>query len=146
MPEPHNCGHSQITKINASKIEVIWGEGYEMTPITFSDDSNLAESIWTRFQFWARCRAGCHKPFKGYLKTDFRVTWADGETYEGRYDLHENGLGDDNQTLAQHIISFLSFYAGLRCPVHMKQEEYEEFLKGRKVQEFRDFLEKYQIG
>lgn len=46
-------------------------------------------------------------PTLGYYKTDFVVTWADGNTYEGRYD-----IGDDAPTLEQHIIDHLTYFVG----------------------------------
>lgn len=56
------------------------------------------------------------EPGQGYDKVDFKVTWADGETYEGRYDM--NRLGEDSETnghdLARHIRRFLNWIA--HCP------------------------------
>lgn len=42
------------------------------------------------------------RPNLGYYKTDFTVTYEDGETYRGRYD-----VGADAPTLGQHIRDFI---------------------------------------
>lgn len=63
----------------------------------------------------------------GYDKTDFVVTFANGETYTGRYDL----VRDDetrSRLLQNHMTESLSFYAGLRRPAHMTEARYQAFL------------------
>lgn len=54
----------------------------------------------------------------GYDKVDFKVTWADGEVYDGRYDMTRTGEDDDKgQDLQRHIRDFLSFGVHkLVCP------------------------------
>jgi hypothetical protein len=47
---------------------------------------------------WARTAPG---PGQGYHKCDFTVTWADGETYNGRYDLE--GRETETADLEAHI-------------------------------------------
>jgi hypothetical protein len=64
----------------------------------------------------------------GYDKTDFRIEWADGETYEGRYDLQREDEGKSN-LLGSHVQHYLNFHAGLFCPEHMSREDYENYLK-----------------
>lgn len=73
---------------------------------------------------WARTAP---KKGGGYDKTDFKVEWKDGETYEGRYDLqNEDKL--KVALLGPHIMDWLTFHAGLRYPQHMSREEYDSYL------------------
>lgn len=95
---------------------------------------------------WARTapeKAGCHK-------VDFKVTWQDGETYEGRYDLVR--ADTSKASLATHMREFCSFHGGLWCPSHMPREQYEEFIEqqervpgGPKRMEFVRLLERYAL-
>jgi hypothetical protein len=86
----------------------------------------------------------------GYDKVDFKVTWEDGETYEGRYDL----VRDDTSkaSLATHMREFCSFHGGLWCPSHMERQVYDEFIERQehdphmpKRMEFVRLLEKYAL-
>jgi hypothetical protein len=85
-------------------------------------------------------------PDRGYDKTDFEVTYTDGETYTGRYDLkrHDVQLGD----LGRHIRQICEFNAGLYCPSHMTPEQYQRILDRDKelVKEYKRFLDNYEIG
>jgi hypothetical protein len=85
----------------------------------------------------------------GYDKVDFKVTWDDGEIYEGRYDMVYADSWKAN--IGDQIRRFLSFYGGAECPYHMEQDKYEktvamlerrsgipreqylEFMKGREI-------------
>jgi len=82
---------------------------------------------------------------QGYDKCDFTITWADGETYTGRYDLkrHDGGFTD---LLGYHVRSFLTFYSGNRRPDWMTPDQYEQTLNGVNRSEYSDFLSKYEIG
>jgi hypothetical protein len=66
------------------------------------------------------------KPGGGYDKCDFRVTFADGETYEGRYDLQRDLAGEG--PLSKHIRDFMLFCAGQRRPSHMTEDVYRGFV------------------
>lgn len=86
----------------------------------------------------------------GYDKVDFKITWEDGETYKGRYDLVRED--ETKADLARHMKEFCSFHGGLWCPPHMKNEVYEEFIERQendphapKRMEFVRFMEKYAI-
>ncbi len=84
----------------------------------------------------------------GYDKCDFKVTWEDGETYEGRYDLKHYTIEYPN--LAKHIYDFLMFHAGLKKPAHMSTEEYQRYLSrepaSSMVPQSQQFLQTYEIG
>lgn len=83
-----------------------------------------------------------------YHKTDFKVTWEDGETYAGRYDLQFGDYKKSN-LLGSHIQQHLAFLAGLVCPERMTREQYETYLKqyGYDTQrsEILAFLQNYEL-
>jgi hypothetical protein len=58
----------------------------------------------------------------GYDKCDFLITWPDGDTYAGRYDLQHHTV--DRPSLADHMIGLCDWYAGRAAPEHMTQDEY----------------------
>lgn len=81
----------------------------------------------------------------GYDKCDFRVTFEDGEVYEGRYDL-KRGLKDEG-SLQHHIVSFIEFYAGKHKPPHLTEQKYRDFLRSAAPDPtpYLEFLEKYDL-
>lgn len=93
-------------------------------------------------KLWARTAP---EPGQGYDKCDFTVTWEDGETYTGRYDLKRHDQ-DFPELLAYHIRSFIEFYAGTHKPEWMKPEQYQETIKGTDHAEYINFLNNYEIG
>lgn len=53
----------------------------------------------------------------GYDKCDFRITFEDGEVYEGRADIKRaNVTGYD---LTDHVVSFLKYLSGTNKPTHL---------------------------
>jgi hypothetical protein len=60
----------------------------------------------------------------GYHKCDFVVTWADGETHEGRYDLKHYTCESPN--LARHVAWFYSCYGLRRIPPHYDNDKDRE--------------------
>ena len=60
------------------------------------------DDCWAQAQRWLTMSP---RPELGYYKTDFTITYADGTTYSGRYD-----IGADSHTLAQHIRDHLDFH------------------------------------
>lgn len=79
----------------------------------------------------------------GYYKTSFLVCFADGNTYQGRLDVNER---DDNN-ISEYIETELKFHAGLYCPAHMTESDYNAYLDNVKVNrdEYREFLDTYQL-
>ncbi len=84
----------------------------------------------------------------GYHKVDFTVTYEDGETYSGRYDLRH--WSEEYPSLAKHMRSFVAFHAGEYCPPHMTEEQYQRIMQTEpftsQKPKYRKFLEKYEIG
>jgi hypothetical protein len=84
----------------------------------------------------------------GYHKTDFRVLFEDGETYEGRYDLtREDATRAD---LRGHMRDHVRFVAGL-WRSHLSEDEYRGLLRQYEQTEpgisarHREFLERYEF-
>ncbi len=147
--------NTTTTKIRVAKVEILWSENPTFQNRYGALEPKTAPSFPTLHaanSFLTGLAKTAPGPRGGYDKTAFRVTWEDGETYEGRYDLHHvqcrqenpNGLID----LGDHVRGFLEFYAGLRKPSHMKQEDYEHCI-GCHGSEFQaqclEALEKYDI-
>ena len=63
----------------------------------------------------------------GYNKCDFVVTWEDGTTYTGCYDLVH--WKREHPSLERHINEGLKFQAGMWCPTHIKDEEWNHVQK-----------------
>ena len=64
---------------------------------------------------------------QGYLKIDFTIHWEDDWSYGGRFDITRDGK-DDGHNFRESVMWRLRFYAGLHCPHHMTEEQYERVL------------------
>jgi hypothetical protein len=84
----------------------------------------------------------------GYHKVDFVVTFADGETYRGRYDLKREDIGAYD-AIGQQMVRYLKLAAGTYCPPHWSAEDHAGYL-ARLAPERRAsavaFLATYAIG
>ncbi len=85
----------------------------------------------------------------GYDKCDFRVEWADGETYNGRFDLkrtHTTGA----DMLGAQMRRFLGIHAGTFCPAGWTDERVAAYRRAYSSPEDQAnaarMLESYQIG
>lgn len=111
--------------------------GIPVTVATFAEANAVLRT-------WA---LDCPADMLGYLKNDFWVTYADGEVYEGRYDLtHED---QTSASVERHITQFLKFHAGDYCPPHLTRAQYDMFLDQQEegfADKCRAFLADYQIG
>lgn len=109
-------------------------------------------NLWKRanliLQTWSETapQDGC------YDKCDFTITYEDGETYTGRYDLKHWSVEIPN--LAQHVSDFVTFHAG-RCeesslPEHMQNGAYAKWLASdwtaKVVSQYQHFADNYAIG
>ncbi len=81
-------------------------------------------------QTWAAANAALGRiqfkaPTDGsYYKTDVTVTWADGMDVRIREDVSNDGTYMPN--LAERIRNLWLYYAGLRKPDHLTEEQYED--------------------
>ena len=113
-----------MEKIKVQSIMFLWKEGHVSDlpgPLTLStwSEANERLSIWS---------ANAPKT-GGYDKVGFRITWADGHQYNGRYDLQHWEV--EPSDLIAHVRGYVEFCAGLRCPSHMKKEEYLAYVENR---------------
>jgi hypothetical protein len=81
--------------IPATKITIGWSE----SPHIQEGKVFAGEGLWREAARYLNRFPG---PDLGYYKTDFAVTFADGEKYVGRYD-----IGHDEPTLEDHILGFI---------------------------------------
>lgn len=54
----------------------------------------------------------------GYDKCDFTLLWADGFTWDGRFDMQFGGL-DNGEDFAESVRNRIVYYSGLRLPDHI---------------------------
>lgn len=66
----------------------------------------------------------------GHDKCDFVITFDNGDTYSGRYDLTREDASRSN-LLVTHMTEIVSFMSGARCPPHLPEERYRNFLDSR---------------
>lgn len=133
-----------MDKVKATCIKLHRAEGRREECITV-ELLNLDGKVWERANktliAWSRTVQA------GYDKCDFTVTYADGETYTGRYDLEppEKGPAD----LAAHMRSFLIWYGGRETNPYCGMEKYKAFLAQQSQEDIdacRAFLDSYEIG
>tara|TARA_B100001758_G_C18248820_1_gene524690 strand:+ start:433 stop:897 length:465 start_codon:yes stop_codon:yes gene_type:complete len=69
----------------------------------------------------------------GYDKTDFRVTWDNGFSYEGRFDMEYGGL-DAGQTFIKSLKGRMDYYKDMEYPkwASYSKEEHEEWQRNMK--------------
>lgn len=80
----------------------------------------------------------------GYDKCDFIVAFTDGETYQGRYDLKYTR----DESLKEHMHSFVAWHAGVAVNPYCGAAKYAEFMARQSPQEIADcklFLDTYDV-
>lgn len=84
---------------------------------------------------------------RGYYKTDFTVTFADGYVYQGRLNVNAN-----EWSVSAHILAQCEFGTGLHCPAHLTPAQYKQHLSCQEHYQpgsqarYRELLTTYQIG
>jgi len=136
--------NNAVAKIPVSKIIVnrVEGPTRELkgprTAATFKEANRILAG-------WA-----LSAPPIGYDKVDFKVEWADGNSYTGLYDLVREDAS--RASLDGHIREVASFYAGLRRPHDLDQDKYEFMVKsmeqtsGMQRSEWGRLLENYELS
>lgn len=84
-----------------------------------------------------------------YHKCDFKVHYADGETYEGRFDLKRHDVTMPEALLFHHMWMHVTYHAGCRKPDWMTVEQYltaRAEMNPQTVAEYVAFLYAYEIG
>lgn len=124
IPAPKAEG-PKVVPVKSVFVERAEGLIEECTAHTYE-----GEDAWTnaeaRMRFWARTA-----PDKGgYDKCDIKVTWQDGDTYTGRFDLCRNGEDNEgNFSVREHVLRGLRFASGAWRPAHMDQKTYDMILR-----------------
>lgn len=102
-----------VTSIELERLEGLTAECLTVTVPNFSR-ANATLREWSR--------TAPKGPRSGYHKCAFVVTFADGETYSGRFD-----LTDEPERLEAHILAHLVAFSGI-APAHRTQEQWDRFL------------------
>lgn len=135
---------TQTEKIKIVKVEIPWGEGSSFKPQTF--DSLVKAD---RFLKDRATEAPGHGQLGGYLKTDFVLHFADGQTYKGTYALRHRDTLHVN-LIGRHVHNFVMFYSGQvkteDLPSHLDAENYQRVVREAGVAEdSKEFLAKYEL-
>lgn len=97
-------------------------------------------NVWKQFQDVLN---NVEPPKLGCYKTNFVVTFENGETYEGRLELDADQSDND---VVEHILNHCAFYTGRRRPAHLTEAQYRAILADVNPAPYAAFLEGYQIG
>lgn len=99
-------------------------------------------SVSSRVADWALTAP---KAVDGYDKCHIRVEWEDGRVYETRYDLTR----DEGVDLASHVRGDIAYFAGLRRPLRLTDEQYAMVVRRNSSPArqalLRDLFESYEI-
>lgn len=103
--------------------------------------------VWTKVNgLIAQIAAQCPPDMLGCLKCGFMVTFEDGETYEGRFEVKPYGSG----TLEQHIRTHCVFHSGRETKPWMGEKRYRAFLddvvKPEAQAAYAKILDEYELG
>jgi hypothetical protein len=145
-----HIGESEMHK--AVKIELTRAEGpmNECARVFVENDfyfgiphltDDASKSCWQHADAVLRSWSHTAPDGGGYDKCDFIVVFDDGENYRGRFDL----VRTDNLSLAEHVKQFLMFYAGLRKPDHITEDQYKRAMKRGDTEACQVFLDHYEI-
>jgi hypothetical protein len=147
-----------MKKMTSIKLERAEGTSEECIEVTVTswDDADLTLARWAHT---APCDGKCGFPhiksqylLGGYNKCDFLVTFEDGETYEGRFDLtHKHMIGVN--LLQKQMLNHMRFHALQWTPPHMTRAEHERYINETMAcrgfenikKEAEDFLKNYEI-
>jgi len=108
-----------------NKIEI------ESICFPYSESEDVPCSPFSNWDDAEKALSKVAPPDLGYYKTDFVITYKDGETYQGRFD-----IGSDAPTLKEHIFNSISW---------IKANKYGRYKK-ETVEAYSEFENKYQIG
>ena len=140
---PEEVREAEVDKIRVQSITLTRAEGPAEEcdkPQTVTDWPE-ADKVLLQ---WAKTAP---QDCKTYDKCDFTVTYKDGETYKGRYDLKHRRC--EFPDLGKHVRDFVTFHAGQRKPAWMTDEQYQNVMKMSHIQEmkpeFERFLKNYEI-
>ncbi len=144
-------------KVAVTKVEILWSEsGLFQRRYRHADKDHpvVLPTLAAANDLLRNMAQDAPGPGCGYDKTAFRITWQDGKTYEGRYDLHHPSAGQENPNglcdIGNHIWGAVAFMTGEHKPAYMSTERYESCLatymkSGNVVEEAKAFLANYEL-
>ena len=131
--------------IKPTLIEIIRAEG----PTALCGKVQTATS-WHEADMILRANSATAPKGGCYDKHDFRITFADGSVYSGRYDLKH--CSEESPDLARHVRDFIRYLAG-HAPAWMtyQPEVMASYQKDREanaseVAKAKHWLETYDLG
>ena len=96
-------------KIKSIYLDKVEGKPYKETILseTFGSETAwmIANSKLIRWAKGIKAYPIGHDCYFSYEKVDFKITWEDGEEYDGRYDLHAN----EHANIGKQIKRFLEY-------------------------------------
>lgn len=108
-----------------------------------------ATDVWSRANAILASWSHTAPESGAYDKCDFKVTYEDGEEYEGRFDLQRMSRGG-YPSIDEHMNAFLACMSGQRKPAHIKPADYERYLapyrKDGTCERTAKFMTEYEIG
>lgn len=129
--------------IRPIQIMIVRAEG----PTSLCGKIQIADS-WSQADVILRGNSTSAPKGGFYDKHDFKVTFADGTLYEGRYDLKH--WEEEIPDLRNHILGFMRYMSGV-APSWMKDIQLAEYLtdlkkRSNEVAKARIWLETYDVG
>ncbi len=131
-----------LAKIPVKKVELLYSENGTFWLADYESFADADDAL--------RMMAVSAPADGTYHKTGYKVTFMDGESYEGRVCLKRHD--SDFPTVIQWAMrSFVDYHAGRACPDRMNAEEYERCLAFYDSSEnsnrkgFGEFRDKYDF-
>ena len=131
--------------IKATQIKMVRAEG----PIHLCrEDIFTGADCWKRADAWLMGVSNTAPKDGCYDKCDFIVTFANGETYQGRIDVKHHSCGN-GETVAGHIRQFINFHVGINKPAHRSPEHWKSWLNNphriEAAKDYAAFLAQYEV-
>lgn len=114
-----SSNHQAVKSVYSKITEVAFGFSEAgFAPLSFEDKGEIS-ALNQANAFLKRVTP----PELGYYKTDFKVTFADGHVYEGRYD-----IGSDAASIEEHVVKFCTWVLSEKYAKHYKKLDAAERL------------------
>jgi hypothetical protein len=131
------------TQIPVQSVELLYAEGR----IGFTEQFMKTYEDLDQSDIALRKMASDAPDCGSYNKVGYKVTFADGETYEGRICLKRHDEFHSH-IISRSMGSFVGFHAGRHCPDHMTRKSYQQFLDRlgeETLKEYADFQDQYSF-
>lgn len=104
---------------------------------------------WESANNWLMSQAYTFPKDGGYDKHDFKIIFADGETYEGRLDCKALNCKNNDLDIKAHVLHTCIWHAGLESNPWCGVEKYNQWLQQEQqdfpsqAEEYKKFIELY---